>query len=421
VHRGDYFNTLTAYRRFMVRSGVRFPRYTATPYEPVWCGWGYGRGFTLDQIYGALPKAAELGFKWAVIDDGWQNNIGDWEPVRTKFPEGDADMRRLTASIRARGLRPEIWWAPMAAHPDSRLFKEYPDYLLVNQDGAHQKITYWNSFYLCPAYPPVQEYTKALVVKMLRDWDFDGIKIDGQHLNAAPPCYNPAHHHTAPQESYEKETDLFRLIYDTARSIKPDAVVEFCPCGDAIGFYILPFLNQSVASDPESSWQIRTKGKTLKALMGPTAPYLGDYVELSDGGSDFASTLGIGGVVGSMFRWPADAQSRRRGLTAEKARDWQKWVALYSATMLSKGEYLGSLYDIGFDRPEAHAIRKDGRIYYAFYADAFTGKIELRGLDARAYHIRDYVNERDYGAVKGPVAALMVAFPKYLLLEATPE
>ena len=31
--------------------------------------------------------------------------------------------------------------------------------------------------------------------------------------------------------------------------------------------------NQAPASDPESSWQVRHKGKTLKALMGPSAAF----------------------------------------------------------------------------------------------------------------------------------------------------
>src|SRR5581483_1531449 len=430
VHHGDYFDTLTAYRRLMTRSGIRFAEFGKTPYEPVWCGWGYGRGFTPAQIYAALPKASELGFKWAVIDDGWQDNIGDWNLNPAKFPRGDADMRAMTARIRAGGMRPELWWAPMAAHPSSQIFKEHPDWLLVNESGQHQRISYWNAFYLCPSYKPVQEYTKALVVKMLRDWDFDGLKLDGQHLNAAPPCYNPAHHHAEPQEAYEQEAALFKLIYETAKQIKPDAVIELCPCGDAYTFYNLPFMNQSVASDPESSWQIRTKGKTLKALMGVNAPYLGDYVELSDGGNDFASTLGVGGVVGSMFRWPPESSSgrndraalraRRNDLTEAKESDWKKWVALYEAKRLSQGEYLGSLYDIGFDRPEAHAIRKDGRLYYAFYAKDFQGPVELRGLDKRAYRIRDYENDKDYGSVHGPTAPLTVSFQKHLLLEAIP-
>ena len=69
---------------------------------------------------------------------------------------------------------------------------------------------------------------------------------------------------TAPLPSTASLSRLIRL----ARSIKPDALVEFCPCGTAFNFYTLPNLNMSVASDPHNSWQVRTKGKTLKALQG---------------------------------------------------------------------------------------------------------------------------------------------------------
>ena len=52
--------------------------------------------------------------------------------------------------------------------------------------------------------------------------------------------------------------------------------------------------------------------------------------------------------------------------------------------MLPKGEYRGGLYDIGFDKPEAHAIAKDGAMYYAFYAKKWNGQVQLRGLERRA-------------------------------------
>ncbi len=126
----------------------------------------------------------------------------------------------------------------------------------------------------------------------MRDWNYDGLKLDGQHMNGVPPCFNPAHHHARPEESVEDLAKFFQMIYDTARSIKPDAIVEWCPCGTAFNFYNLPNLNMSVASDPKNSWQVRTKGKSLKAMTGDTMAYFGDrHVELSDGKSDFASTL----------------------------------------------------------------------------------------------------------------------------------
>jgi alpha-galactosidase len=212
------------------------------------------------------------------------------------------------------------------------------------------------------------------------------------------------------------------MIYDTARSIKPDALVEWCPCGTAFNFYNLPNLNMSVASDPGSSWQVRTKGKSLKALHGDAIAYFGDHVELSDERQDFASTLGIGGVVGTQFTWPVgSAQNANYDLTPAKEHVWQKWISLYKEKMLSQGEYRGDLYDIGFDRPETHAIRKGGSMYYAFYAPDFKGKVELRGLDRRTYTVRDYENGRDLGTVRGPAGTLDVQFAKHLLIEAKPQ
>jgi alpha-galactosidase len=260
------------------------------------------------------------------------------------------------------------------------------------------------------------------VVKALKVWGFDGLKIDGQHLNAAPPCYNKAHNHSAPEESVEGVPGFFKAIYSTALSVKPEALIEICPCGTAYSFFTMPYMSMAVASDPKSSWQIRTKGKTLKALLDDSAVYFGDHVEMSDGGDDFASTVGIGGLIGSNFTWPpGSAATQKLDLTPQKEKVWKRWIEIYKSKMLSKGQYLGALYDIGFDRPEAHAVLKDGSMYYAFYATSWRGQLELRGLDRRAYRVTDYVNGKDLGKVSGPAGTLTVEFDKYLLLEATPE
>ena len=150
--------------------------------------------------------------------------------------------------------------------------------------------------------------------KALGEWGFDGLKIDGQHLNGAPPCYNTAHAHAAPEDAVEGVPGYFKAIWDAAQATKPGALVEICPCGTAYSFFTMPYLNMMVASDPKSSWQVRLKGKTLKALVGDRLAYFGDHVEMSEGGTDFASTFGVGGVIGTNFAWPgAPGMAERRG------------------------------------------------------------------------------------------------------------
>ncbi|MBZ5572549.1 MAG: alpha-galactosidase [Acidobacteriia bacterium] len=422
VHRGDYFAALTEYRRLMMRQGFQMASAPDSAFGPIWCAWGYGRTVQLKQVYETLPTAKKLGFAWVTLDDGWQNNYGDWLVDPKKFPNGDADMKALVDRIHQEGFRAQLWWSPLSAVPNSNLLKDHPDWALLNKDGSRRKISWWNSDYLCPADRSVMEYHKAMVRKILGEWGFDGLKLDGQHMNGVPACYNPAHHHHRPEDSVEALPDFFRELYETARSVKPDALVEFCPCGTAYSFFTMPHFNMSVASDPESSFQVRSKGKTLKALMGDNVPYFGDHVELSDGANDFASTVGVGGVVGTQFVLPSLVTKRSTSdLTPQREKLFEKWVHIYKNKMLSRGEYLGGLYDIGFDRPEAHAIRKGEEMYYAFFARHWKGQIELRGLEDRAYHIVDYVTYKDFGSVHGPKATISAEFNQHLLLEARPE
>lgn len=422
VHKGDYFTPLTRYRHLMEKQGLSPGPYPETTYQPIWCAWGYEREFTLNQVTDTLPKVKELGFDWAVLDDGWQTAEGDWYPHPKKFPRGDRDMAAFVKKIHDMDIQAKLWWVPLAVDPDTDLIKNHPDLLLKNADDSNQLISWWDAYYLCPASEATRDYTRKMVQKIIGEWGYDGLKIDGQHLNGAPPCYNPEHNHAYPEEAAEAVPAFFKLIYDTAREIKPEAVVEICPCGASYSFLTMPFMNQPVASDPESSWQIRLKGKTFKALMGPSAPYYGDHVELSDGGSDFASTVGIGAVLGTKFTWPIGArQNPEYDLTAEKEAALKQWLAIYREKDLPHGEYLGSLYDLGFDRPETHAIRKGETMYYAFYAEDFAGQLELRGLSEAEYAVTDYVSGTPMGDVKGPTAQLAANFKGFLLLEATPK
>ena len=278
VHQGDYFQTLRDYREMMIAQGVRFDASPDSAFQPIWCAWGYGRKMKPAQLFGALPIVKKLGFTWVTLDDGWQTAQGDWFLNPQKYPNGDADMKALVDKIHAEGFKAQLWWAPLAADPGTELLKKHPDWLLLNADGSKQKISYWNSWYLCPAYPDVIKYHQAIVVKAMKDWGFDGLKLDGQHMNGAPPCYNPAHHHARPEESVEGMPLFFKALYDTARQVKSDALVEFCPCGDAYSFFTMPFFNMSVASDPGSAYQVRTKGKSLKALQGDSVAYFSDHV-----------------------------------------------------------------------------------------------------------------------------------------------
>lgn len=420
VHEGDYFTSLQKYSLVMQKLGIQFAPAEDEAFEAVWCSWGYMRRFTMDEVMGTLPKVKELGIKWVDIDDGYQKAEGDWDVADQRFPGGSRAMKNLTEKIHSYGMKAKLWWAPLAADPCSDLLKNDPDLLLQNEEGAPQYITWWNSYFMSPAYKGTSDHTMKVVKMFLADWGFDGLKMDGQHLNCVAPDFNPTHKLAYPEQACELLPEFFRMIYDSAKALKPHAVIQNCPCGDAVSFYNIPYMNQAVASDPESSRQTRQKGKTYKAIH-PNLAYYGDHVERIEGGDDFASQIGIGAVLGTKFTWPKDNPYATDGsfvLTSEKEQALKHWLNIYNSKKLSKANYIGDLYDIGYDIPETHVIRKGDTLFYAFYNKDWNGKIELRGLKNKRYIVKDYANNRSLGTINQPT--LDVRFKRSLLLEVYP-
>jgi alpha-galactosidase len=229
--------------------------------------------------------------------------------------------------------------------------------------------------------------------------------------------------------------DFFKMVYNTTYSINKDAVVQICPCGTNFSLYNIPYTTQFVASDPSSSWQVRHRGKVFKALVGNAIPYAGDHVELTSRSwvpevqkslpfkeDDFASTIGVGGVVASKFTLPDRKQiDSTVMLTPEKEIKFKHWEEIYNTEKLSEGDYV-NLYDIAYDIPETHLIKRNSVNYYSFFSDApFDGKVELRGLDKGKYEITDYVNNVNLGIIDSTSPYINIKFTGSMLVKAVKQ
>ncbi len=450
IYSGDFYEPLATWSNAVEREGLGKPANNNENYAVSWCGWGYEFGVTPKQMLGTIPKLKELGIHWATLDDGWFTNYGDWQPTAAAFP-GNA-MQKMVSDFHAQGIKLQLWWLPLAVedahygygghrYTVSDVVKQHPEWLILDKHGKPARMAR-NLATLCPAVPEVQNYYKHLTERFIRDWGFDGHKLD--NIYSVPPCYNPAHHHKSPNDSIYAMGEVYKTIFETTRALKPDSVTQSCPCGTPPSLAWLRYMDQAVTADPVGAIQVRRRVKMYKALLGPHAAVYGDHVELTrmtgantnneqDIGNDFASTLGTGGVLGTKFTWPDyGPKFKTVYLGAEKEAHWKKWIALYNEKMLSKGNFL-DLYVYGFDAPEAYTIEKDGKLFYAFYAaekgpkagkasaGSWKGGVELRGLGAgKSYKVTDYVNNKDFGTVTGPTGKLTVDFSENLLLEAAP-
>jgi alpha-galactosidase len=441
VFAGDFYEPLRIWSSVLQQEGWELPKPSSEAYNVSWCGWGYEADVTPAQMLGTIPKLKEMGIKWVTLDDRWFDVYGDWNPRSDTFP-GDS-IKKMTDNFHQQGMLAQLWWLPLGVEDGegryeshkysvAKIAKDHPEWLILDKNGKHARMTRGLAV-LCPAVPEVRAYHKQLTEKFIRDWGFDGSKLD--NIYSVPECYNPAHHHKSPQDSVNAMADVYKEIFQTTRALKPQSVTQACPCGTPPSLAWLPFIDQAVTADPVGAVQVRRRIKMYKALLGPESAVYGDHVELSamtkvgndwrEHGDDFASTIGTGGVVGTKFVWPDPGPKFKDvNLTAQKEERWKKWIGLYNEKMLSKGEFR-DLYVTGYDMPEGYAISKDGKMYYAFFVpSAFQGEVELRGLKPGKYRVRDYGEDKDLGTINTPadgVAKLPAAFREHLLVEVSPS
>ena len=100
------------------------------------------------------------------------------------------------------GIKAQIWWYPLAVedgvegthrHHDvvADVVKEHPDWLCRNADGSVARNNRGLAI-LDPAVPGVQEYVVQVTHRFIRDWGFDGHKLDNIYF--VPPCHGSTYH-----------------------------------------------------------------------------------------------------------------------------------------------------------------------------------------------------------------------------------
>lgn len=172
--------------RLATEMGARVPSHVPTG----WCTWYYffGKNTANDVLRNLVGiEKARLPLEWILIDDGYQQAIGDWLAVRPdRFPDG---MAALVEEIHRAGHQAMLWVAPFGVAAGSDLITAHPDWVL--RDLAGEPVLGWQHwgikvYALDLTHPDVQDWLRATFEAMSRDWGFDGFKIDFVFAGALP-------------------------------------------------------------------------------------------------------------------------------------------------------------------------------------------------------------------------------------------
>ena len=208
------------------------------------------------------PEIIELNTIPALLfndpDDRWFDAYGDWNPRPDTFP-GDS-IEKLTAEYHRNGIHAQLWWLPLAAemkgpkyedhtYVDSQVVRDHPDWLILDKNGkpAPDYLGHGPGFVGVAVGPAVLQTTYYQV--HLRLGFFSRAQAH-KFLQPCRLCYNPKHHHKSPYDSVTAMGEVYKIIYDTTRELKPDSVTQACPCGTPPNIAWLPYMDQPVTATP---------------------------------------------------------------------------------------------------------------------------------------------------------------------------
>ena len=180
-----YGNESEVFKSYTTILDQKFGHGQASTAYRVWCSW-YSLYTAIDEknLKLIFDKLTDLPFDVLQIDDGWQISIGDWE-ANQKFPSG---MQEIARSIRQTGRKAGLWLAPLLVVPSSKIYKDHPDWLLKDPQGEPVSAGFnWGEhlFALDTTHLGVLTWLASLM-RQVRDWGFDYIKLDFLYAGALP-------------------------------------------------------------------------------------------------------------------------------------------------------------------------------------------------------------------------------------------
>ena len=225
-----WFHALRRYTNLCKRfHKVRHPT-TRRALDPTWCTWtAWCSDRLCDQtVLENARIARDLGIRSVILDDGWFGpgldtddrplNIGDYYPDPTKLP----DLKGLVRRLHELGSDVLLWYAPTCISPDSSTFEGLADHVMEWQSA---KVLAPNGFYnLCPCNPEVRAHVRREIVRMLKDYDVDGFKVDLYNTLPATPC--DADHDHDHGSVIEGMHQLMREIWRALRRVRPEGLME---------------------------------------------------------------------------------------------------------------------------------------------------------------------------------------------------
>lgn len=170
--------------------------------------------------------AARVGVERFVLDDGWflgrrddTVGLGDWTVDPATWPDG---LHRLIKQVMQAGMDFGLWWEPEMVNPNSRLYREHPDWILAT--GGRVPAPARNQLVLDLTKPAVFDYLVDAFDALAAEYPLSFVKWDHNRdlVDAGSGLGAPAVH---------AQTLAFYALADKLRQRHPAIEWESCASG----------------------------------------------------------------------------------------------------------------------------------------------------------------------------------------------
>ena len=377
-----------------VRARITPERFTDKP-RPTYLNTWEAAYFDVDEtkVLDLADKAVEVGVDMLVLDDGWfegrqddTSSLGDWTPDRARFPSG---IPALAERVKAKGLKFGIWFEPEMVNPESRLFKDHPDWALhvPEREASLGR----NQLTLDLSRPDVCDYIFEQLDAVLSCGDVDYVKWDmNRNMTEVGSAFVPSDRQREVPHRYM--LGLYGLL-DRITKAYPDILFENCASGgNRMDLGMLSYFPQTWTSDlcdPIGRLDI-IDGASLYLPLDCLAAYVGPSPNHQNGRVTSVQTRFLAGA----FNAPRGLSLNEADLDANMA-ELQHWMGFAKTTA---GDFIGGRFD-RLMRTEHDVCWQyttaDGKtVYLAYFVilsrpNAPFRRARMKGLDPRADYALD--------------------------------
>ncbi|MCL2660450.1 MAG: alpha-galactosidase [Acidobacteriaceae bacterium] len=179
-----------------------------------------------------IDVAHKLGVDVFVIDAGWYEKTGDWQPDPARFPNG---LKPIGDQLKANGMRWGLWFCPRFAASSSRVAQEHPEWRMSWNGAAIPAIEGFGADKKTDIMCPVSGYAEAFADELIRVAQETGATYFKWDMTDQYGCNSPDHHHGSaactPEERAQSYGFLLPLylsrIVDRISAKVPGAIVDF--------------------------------------------------------------------------------------------------------------------------------------------------------------------------------------------------